>query len=135
MSLNLNHVTLAGRLTATPELKQTQGGTSVTSFNIAVNRRVQKEGVQNADFIPCVAWGKTAEFVCKYMQKGSAICVTGAIQSRQYEKDGNKRTVIELNVGTADFVESKAPAAAGTPSETDAPDAPAYEETGDDLPF
>ena len=73
--LNLNKVVLAGRLTADPELKQTQSGISVVSFTIAVNRKYSKEQ-QQTDFISVIAWRQTAEFISRYFKKGSAICLT-----------------------------------------------------------
>ena len=107
-NLNLNKVVLAGRLTADVELKTTQSGLSVCSFTIAVNRRFQKEGEQNADFINCQAWRTTAEFISKYFRKGSSICVAGSIQTRSWT-DGNdqKRYATEVVVDEAMFVDSK----------------------------
>lgn len=110
-NLNLNQVILGGRLTADPELKQTANGISVTSFSIAINRRNAKDGdpqAQTADFINCVAWRNTADFICNYFRKGSSICVTGAIQVRQFtDQQGQKRYVTEVLVNEAMFVDSK----------------------------
>jgi single-strand DNA-binding protein len=78
-ALNLNKVILAGRLTHDPEMKQTPSGVTTTTFNIAVNRRFSKEGQREVDFLTVVAWRQTAEFICRYFKKGSAICVTGSI--------------------------------------------------------
>lgn len=104
MALNLNNIVLAGRITADVELKTTTSGKSVCSFTIAVAR--DKE---NTDFIPCVAWGTTAEFVSKYFRKGSAICIRGELRSRSYEdRNGQKRTAYEVLAERAMFVESKA---------------------------
>ena len=90
----LNSVILMGRLTADPELRQTQNGTSVTSFTVAVDRRFQRE---QTDFINVVAWKQTAEFVEKYFKKGAMIALRGSIQQRNYEdKNGNKRTATEI---------------------------------------
>lgn len=109
MSLNLNKVIIAGRMTADPELKQTNSGTAVTSFSIAVNRKYSKDKENAVDFIDCQAWRQTAEFICKYFSKGSAICVTGAIQKRAWtDQNGQKRYNVEIVVEEADFVESKA---------------------------
>ena len=88
----INNVTLMGRLTADAELKSTTSGKYVTSFSIAVDRDFTQNGERQADFINIVAWGKTAEFITKYFSKGDMIAVRGSIQTRQYEKDGNKRT-------------------------------------------
>src|SRR5690554_330063 len=88
----MNNVVLMGRICNAPELKHTQSGNAVTSFNLAVDRRFNKE---ETDFITIVAWRKTAEFVCNYFNKGSLIALQGSIQTRQYEdRQGNKRTAI-----------------------------------------
>lgn len=111
-SLNLNKVVLAGHLTATPELRQTPNGVSVTSFSIAINRRVSKnsEGQpaqQSVDFINLVAWRNVADFITRYFKKGSAICVTGSIQTRQWnDQQGNKRYSTEVIVDEAFFVDN-----------------------------
>ena len=109
-SLNLNKAVLAGRLTADPELKTTANGTSVCGFVIAVNRRYKTaDGQQEADFITCTAWRQTAEFIAKYFSKGSAICITGTIQTRSWEdKDGNTRRATDVVAEEAYFVDSKA---------------------------
>ena len=96
----LNNVTLMGRLVADPELKTTQNGTSVASFRLAVERNYQAKGAaeRQADFLPCVAWRQTAEFISKYFAKGRMIAVEGSLQSRNYEdKNGQKRTAIDQN--------------------------------------
>ena len=136
-NFNLNKVILGGRLTADPELKQTPQGVSVTSFSVAVNRRGKE---QQADFINCVAWRQTAEFICKFFKKGSSICIVGNIQTRTWnDTQNNKRYATEVIVDEAYFVDSKSD---GAPSFTEAPafqtqQAPKFEEiTGDDeLPF
>ena len=112
-SLNLNKVVLAGHLTATPELRQTPNGVSVTSFSIAINRRFSKtsEGTQtqnaNVDFINLVAWRNQADFITRYFKKGSAICVTGSLQTRNWtDQQGTKRYSTEVIVDEAFFVDS-----------------------------
>ena len=106
-NFNFNKVILGGNLTADPELKTTSNGTSVTQFCIAVNRR-GKEGGQQADFINCVAWKGTAEFITKYFRKASTICVTGRIQTRTWkDQSGNNRYATEVMVEEATFVDSK----------------------------
>ena len=154
MSLNLNKVVLAGRITADPELKQTPTGVSVLSFTVAVNRSyVSKNNDQaerQADFINVVAWRTTAEFISKYFRKGSAICVTGSIQTRTWnDNNGNKRYATEVVADEAMFVESRNSDSSGAQSFTtdaygSAPSyssnvgtAPNFEEhnTDDDLPF
>ena len=109
MSLNLNKVILAGRLTKDSELRTTTSGTPVTQFDIAVNRRVAKDGQQpQTDFITVVAWRQTAEFITRYFKKGNAICVVGSIQTRSYtDKNNQKRTATEVVADEAYFVESK----------------------------
>lgn len=149
--LNLNKVVLAGRLTADPELKQTQSGISVTSFTLAVNRKyVKDQEQQQTDFISVVAWRQTAEFISRYFKKGSALCITGAIQTRSWQdQQGQKRYATEVVADEAMFVDSKSdnqPAANGSfiPDTTGyVPDAyaptaaPKFEEINpdDDLPF
>ena len=98
MSLNLNKVILAGRLTKDSELRTTPSGTPVTQFDIAVNRRGAKDGQQpQTDFITVVAWRQTAEFITRYFKKGNAICVVGSIQTRSYtDKNNQKRTATEV---------------------------------------
>ncbi|MBO7310532.1 MAG: single-stranded DNA-binding protein [Clostridia bacterium] len=147
MSLNLNKVVLAGRITADPELKQTPSGVSVLSFTIAVNRSyVSKSSEQErqADFINIVAWRTTAEFIAKYFKKGSAICVTGSIQTRTWnDNNGNKRYATEVVADEAAFVESRNSDTSGGASEYGQPsyssnnDKPIFEDhnTDDDLPF
>ena len=111
MSLNLNKVILAGRLTKDSELRTTTSGTPVTQFDIAVNRRGAKDDQQpQTDFITVVAWRQTAEFITRYFKKGNAICVVGSIQTRYSDKNNQKRTATEVVADEAYFVESKAEA-------------------------
>ena len=119
----LNNVTLMGRLVADPELKTTQNGTSVVSLRLAVERNYAPQGQERqADFIPCVAWRQTAEFIGRYFTKGRMIAVEGSLQSRNYEdKNGQKRTAYEVIVDQAYFADSKPAAPA---QETPPPAAP-----------
>lgn len=104
----INNVTLMGRLTAAPELKTTNSGINVTSFCIAVDRRFSQNGEKQADFINCVAWRNTAEFIAKYFGKGDQIAVIGEIQTRKYtDKDGNNRTAFEVVINQASFCGGK----------------------------
>ena len=153
MSLNLNKVVLAGRITADPELKQTASGISVLTFTLAVNRsyvsKNSEQGERQADFISVVAWRQTAEFISKYFKKGSAICVPGSIQTRNWQdQQGNRRYATEVVADEAMFVESRNESGSGasyTPDAyTQAPSyssnpgsAPNFEDhnTDDDLPF
>lgn len=95
----LNTITIMGRLTATPELKTTPGGNSVTSFTLAVERdfKDKETGEKVTDFIDCVAWRGTAEFVTRFFTKGRMSVVNGRLQLRDYtDKDGNKRRAAEV---------------------------------------
>ena len=153
-SLNLNKVILCGRLCAEPELKQTPSGVSVLSFSLAVNRRFQSkssDGQQSnqADFISVVAWRQTAEFIARYFHKGSALCVTGSLQTRTWQdQNGQKRYATEVVVDEAMFVDSKNESGAGQTYTPDAYAAPSFSSQGgsmapkfeeikadDDLPF
>ena len=153
-SLNLNKVVLCGRLPPDPELKQTQNGVAVVTFTLAVNRRFQSRtadaaGGQQADFISLVAWRQTAEFISKYFKKGSALCVTGSIQTRSWQdQQGQRRYATEVVVDEAMFVDSRnesgsagytpdAYAASAPAFSTPVAEAPNFEElkADDDLPF
>jgi single-strand DNA-binding protein len=93
----MNKATLIGRLAADPELRQTGSGIAVTSFTIAVDRPYTKGSDRQTDWIDIVAWRNTAEFVCKYFQKGSPIIIEGSIQTRMWEdKAGQKRKSVEI---------------------------------------
>ena len=115
---SFNKVILMGRLTADPELKQTQSGTAVTSFNLAVDRRYTKEGQEKqCDFISCQAWRGTAEFICKYFSKGSAMLICGELQTRSWEdQQGNKRYATEGVVSEVNFCEAKKSSEGNNPS-------------------
>lgn len=111
----INNVVLMGRLTAAPELKTTQSGISTVRFSVAVERRYNKQGEERqTDFVDCVAWRQTAEFVSKYFNKGSMIAVIGSIQTRSYEdKNGNKRKAVEVQVENVSFCGSKSESGTG----------------------
>ena len=131
----MNVVIIMGRLTKSPELKTTNSGISVTSFTVAVNRNYSKDG--ETDFINCVAWRNTAEFITKYFTKGQMIAIKGSLQQRSYEdKNGNKRTSFDVLVDTADFCGSKSDKPSADVDYQDA-DTSEYEEinANDDLPF
>lgn len=101
----LNHIILSGRLVKGPELRMTQNQKAVTSFTIACER---DHGDKQTDFIDCVAWLHTAEFVSKYMHKGQLVIVSGRLQSRKWEdRDNNKRTSWEVLADKVYFAESK----------------------------
>lgn len=105
----LNVSAINGRLVADPELRHTQSGTAVSSFTVAVDRSYCKQGEERqCDFIDCVAWRGTAEFLCKYFHKGQMIAVNGRLQSRTYtDKDGNKRKATEIVADSTEFCGSK----------------------------
>ena len=106
----LNHITVMGRLVRDPELRRTGSGVAVASFCVAVDRDYQsKDGSERkADFINCVAWRQTGEFISKYFTKGRMIVVDGRLEMRDWtDRDGNKRTTAEINVDNAYFGDSK----------------------------
>ena len=106
----LNVVAIMGRLVADPELSTTQNGTNVCTFRIACERSYSKPGEQRqADFVNIVAWGKTAEFICKFFRKGSMIAIEGSMQTRHYQgKDGSNRTAVEVVANNISFAGAKA---------------------------
>ena len=107
----MNHVILIGRLTKDPETRYTQGEKPmcIARFTLAVDRRFKKQGEQSADFISCVAFGKTGEFIEKYCKKGTKLGVVGHIQTGSYtNKDGQKVFTTDVAVDEAEFAESKA---------------------------
>lgn len=129
-ALNLNEVLLCGRITADIELKQTESGRSVTTFNLAINRPRGANSTA-ADFPSIVAWDKTAEFISQYFKKGDSLYIRGKLRTRNYKDKATGRTVYvtEIVADEARFVDNKA--------------APTYEEPpqletlndGEDLPF
>lgn len=142
----LNKVILIGRFTRDPELRSTPQGTSTCSFSLAVDRNYQSaSGERQADFINCVAWRQTAEFISKYFQKGNMVCVEGSIQTRSWkDNDGNNRYVTEVVVDRSYFVESKKSAQTSASMEApvfndspfgNLPDPISPLGTDDDLPF
>lgn len=126
----LNSIIIQGRLTADPELRQTQSGVSVINFTVACNREHNKE---ETDFISCIAWRQTAEFVSKYFRKGQLVLAKGSLQSRKWtDRDGGKRINWDVVCDNVYFCESKKDSgdASKTPDVT-------YTEVEDDgeLPF
>ena len=131
----MNKVMLIGRLVRDPDIKTSQSGVVVARYTIAVDRRFKKDGEQSADFIGCIAFGKTAEFAEKYFAKGIKIAVVGRIQTGSYEnKDGQKIYTTDVVVEENEFTESKratsenatksggTSAAAVTPADATGPD-------------
>ena len=106
----LNHITIMGRLTRDPELRRTGSGVAVASFTVAVDRDFggRDGGEKETDFIDCVAWRQTGEFVSKYFTKGRMIVVSGRLQIRSWtDKDGNKRRTAEVVADNCYFGDSK----------------------------
>lgn len=145
-NFNLNKILLGGRLTADPELKQTQTGISVATFSVAVNRRVRTDNNTNnqptADFFNVTAWRERAEFVTKFFRKGASIFIVGSLQNRSWtDQQGQKRYATDIVADEIYFVDSRAEAPQGetyVPEVYTAPQAaPSFEEVkaDDDLPF
>lgn len=138
----MNKVQLVGRLTKNPEVRTSDNQTCVARFSVAVNRRFKNaEGKYDADFISCIAFGKTAEFIEKYFNKGMAIGIVGRIQTGSYEnKDGVKVYTTDVVVDEAEFVESKNSSSGGSVAPAENQDGfDDFEAIGneddDDLPF
>lgn len=150
-NFNFNKVILGGRLTADPELKQTQTGIAVVSFSIAVNRRFAKGSAQQSetDFFNVTAWRQTAEFVTRYFKKGSSICVVGTIQNSTWtDQQNTKHYRTDIVADEVMFVDSRSDSSSfggdadvfsgNTPAfSSQVENAPKFEEikTDDDLPF
>lgn len=132
----LNKVILMGRFTRDPELKSTPQGVSTCSFSLAVDRDYVKQGEERkADFINCVAWRQTAEFISKYFHKGNMVALEGSIQTRTWDdNEGKKRYATEVVVSQVYFAESKNTAAMNE-SAFDAPPVSSFGGNDDDLPF
>lgn len=104
----MNHVVLMGRLTKDPEIRYTNSGKTIGSFSIAVNRRFKSDGQPEADFFNCVTFGKQAEFVEKYLHKGTKILLGGEVQNNNYkDKDGVTHYSVSIVVDEIEFAESK----------------------------
>lgn len=142
----LNVVCLQGRLGADPELRHTQSGKAVATVNIAVDREYKsQDGTRETDWIPIVAWGASADFLCKYFTKGRSLIVKGRLQVRKWtDQNGNKRTSTEVIAESLSFGDSKRDGSGSyaPPSDYDAP--PDYAQPGEftdmganeaDLPF
>lgn len=117
----VNHVIVQGRLVVDPEMRQTQSGTNVCSFRVAWSEKYKE--TETKLFLPCTAWRGTGEMISKYFSKGKEIVVEGRLSTREWEKDGEKRSMIELTVDRAHFCGPKGgdtsaayqtPASAGT---------------------
>ena len=104
----MNHFVGIGRLVRDPEVRYTQSGKACVKFTLAIDRRKSADGKQQADFVPCVAWEKTAEIIGNNCTKGKKIAVEGRIQTRSYDANvGSKRYVTEVVVNNMEFCESR----------------------------
>lgn len=144
MAADINVVTMTGRLTREPELKKTQSGQSVLTFNLAVDRMPAKDGTEAADFPSVTAWGKTAEIISQYCQKGSPLAVTGRLQTRNYEdRDGRKVYVTEVIANQVKLLEPRKRDTDSAPDPYFGSGSSVYQKDltgdaisgGDDLPF
>ena len=132
----MNNIVLAGRLTKALELKTTNSGVDVLPFTIAVNRAYAKSNDEvTADFIPCIAWRKTATFISKYFNKGDGIVIKGRLETRKWvDNNGNNRVSYEVIVENTEFPQGKSKnntTATNTPTPSMVEDLP----VDDDLPF
>lgn len=104
----MNRVVLVGRLARDPELRTTASGISVCNFTVACDRRYAQNGERQADFINCIAWRQSGEFVSRYFTKGHRIALEGSIQTRSWDdQNGNKRYATEVVVDHVEFAQSK----------------------------
>lgn len=132
----MNNIVLAGRLTKAPELKTTNSGVDVLPFTMAVNRAYAKSNDEvTADFIPCIAWRKTATFISKYFNKGDGIVIKGRLETRKWvDNNGNNRVSYEVIVENTEFPQGKSKnntTATNIPTPSMVEDLP----VDDDLPF
>ena len=135
--MSINTVALMGRLTADPELRTTNNGTSVISFAVAVDRKYTPSGQERqTDFIDCVAWRQTADFITRYFHKGDLIAIEGEIQTRNYEdKHGNKRKAVEVVVSNVSFCGGKSNSNEQGKPGVDVNEFTEADENDDGLPF
>ena len=140
---DMNSVSLMGRLTADPELKTTQSGLSFCRFTVAADR-YSKDDEDKTDFISCVAWRSTAEFICNYFLKGNKIALIGSIKTGSYtDKDGRKVYTTDVNTDKVFFCESKKESSSESNTKSSKSRTPrkepiddeVFEEIADDLPF
>lgn len=134
----LNYIAIHGRLTANPELKQTQSGVSVCNFTVAVDRSYKNGEEKQTDFFTVVCWRGLADMVSKYFAKGKEILVSGEMQSRKWQdKDGNSRISWEIMANGVDFCGSKSDNGGNSAPTHQANNVPKFEEIkdDDDLPF
>lgn len=133
-----NHIVVHGRLTADPELKQTQSGVSVCNFTVAVDRSYKNGEEKQTDFFTVVCWRGLADMVSKYFAKGKEILVSGEMQSRKWQdNEGNNRISWEIMANGVDFCGSKSDNGGNSAPTYQVNNAPKFEEIGEDdsLPF
>lgn len=133
----LNKFICQGRLTADVNLKATTSGVEVATFTVAVERDFKDaEGNKVTDFLNCVAWRNTANFISRYFKKGSLICIEGSVQSRSYDHEGQKRYVTEINIEKAYFTGENSKNATGPKNQSENYDVDGFMPIDDiDLPF
>ena len=127
----MNNVSLEGRMTRDCELKYTQDGKAIGNFTLAINKRYKKD---EANFINCVAFGKTAELVAEYVKKGHLLGVTGSIETSSWEKDGQKHYKTEVAVDQITFLQSKGEGATNTTTK-ETTNTTAKAESEEEFPF
>lgn len=132
----MNQVILIGRITADPELRTTQSGINMVNFTVAVQRRYKNDqGRYDADFIRCVAWRQTADFLHQYATKGRKVALTGELQSRTYDKDGQKRTLFEVVANSVELIDKRGDGPSGDRPADTQPSGGFTEVVDDELPF
>src|ERR1700730_19025154 len=135
MAGSYNHIVLVGRLVADPELRQTQDGTPVASFRIAVNRPKGRNGQEQTDFFGVSVWRQRAEIAAKYLQKGKSVLVSGRLQIREYtDRENNKRTAVEVTADDFQFMDSRSDGDGGGAARAPRAAAPQAAAGGSDLP-
>ncbi len=147
MAGSYNHIVLVGRLVADPELRQTQDGTQVCSFRIAVDRPKRRDAVdKQTDFFGVSVWRQRAEIAAKYLQKGKSVLISGRLQIREYtDRDNNKRTAVEVTADDFQFMDSRSDGDGGggarpraaAPQSAPGSELPNYEysEADEEVPF
>jgi single-strand DNA-binding protein len=146
MAGSYNHIVLVGRLVADPELRQTQDGTQVCSFRIAVDRPKRRDAAEKqTDFFGVSVWRQRAEIAAKYMQKGKSVLVSGRLQIREYtDRDNNKRTAVEVTADDFQFMDSRSDGDGGSarpraaaPQSAAGAELPTYEysDADEEVPF
>lgn len=129
----MNKIIIKGRITATPELKTSNRGKSLCNFSVAVNRRFNKD---TTDFFNCVAFGKAAELLANYFQKGSMILLSGELHIDKYEKNGEKKTAVSIAVDEVEFCNNKSENSSASNNQPTQPNFEAVDSEDDEyLPF